>query len=69
MSRLILKDNTCYEKDLNSGAIVNRDLKTYNALRQKRKLQKEKDNEIAQIKNDVKNLTSLVEKLIQKIDK
>lgn len=69
MSRLILKDNTRYEKDLNSGAIVNRDLKTYNALRQKRKLQKEKDNEIAQIKNDVKNLTSLVEKLIQKIDK
>ena len=69
MSRLILKDNTSFEKDLSSGAIINRDIKTYNALKRKKELQKEKEEEIVELKNDVKNLTSLVEKLIQKIDK
>jgi hypothetical protein len=69
MSKLILKDNTSFEKDLSSGAIINRDIKTYNALKRKKELKKEKEKEMAELKSDVKNLTSLVEKLIQKIDK
>jgi hypothetical protein len=69
MSKLILKDNISFEKDTQTGAIINRDTKTYNALKRKKELQKEKEKEMAELKSDVKNLTSLVEKLIQKIDK
>ena len=69
MARLVLKNNTGFEKDTTTGAIVNRDTKTYKILKRKKQLQKEKEIEIEKLKSDVKNLTSLVEKLVKKIDK
>lgn len=69
MSKLVLKDNTSFEKDTLSGAIINRDTKTYNILKRKKELQNKKEEEIENLKNDVKNLTSIVEKLVKKLDK
>jgi len=69
MGRLVLKDNTAFEKDLSSGAIINRDVKRYEALKKQKELRKQQEQEFSELKNDVKNLTSLVEKLIEKIDK
>ena len=63
--RQIVKDNTDYEKDLYSGAIINRSFAQYEAARKRKKIAAEKEKEISDLKNQVNTLTSLVEKLIE----
>ena len=65
----IVDGYTNFEKDLKSGSIVNRDLKTYEILKRKKNLKNKQKEEFDELKTKVDTLTSLVEKLIEKIDK
>ena len=65
----IVDGYTNFEKDLKSGSIVNRDLKTYEILKRKKKLRNKQAEEFNELKTKVDTLTSLVEKLIEKVDK
>ena len=63
--RQIVKDNTDYEKDLYSGAIINRSRARYEAAQKRKSIAAEKEKEISDLKNQVNTLTALVEKLIE----
>ena len=65
----IVDGYTNFEKDLKSGSIVNRDLKTYEILKRKKNLKNKQAAEFNELKTKVDTLTSLVEKLIEKVDK
>ena len=58
-----------YEKDTGNGAIVNTDLRAYEILKRKKQARINKENEFNELKDKVDTLTSLVEKLIEKVDK
>jgi hypothetical protein len=60
---------TGYEKDTVNGAIVNTDLNTYNILKKRKENRIRQTKEFSELKNKVDTLTSLVEKLIEKVDK
>ena len=67
--RKIVKDNKDFEKDLKTGAIVNRNTKLYNAIKRRKEEKQKKEEEVNDLKSQVEILTSLVEKLAKKIDK
>ena len=67
--RRIVKDNTDYEKDDFTGAILNRDNNAYNNAVKRKRLRKQKEIEMNDIKSQVNDLTELVSTLIQKLDK
>ena len=67
--RKIVKENKNFEKDLTTGALINRNTKLYNAIKKRKEEKLKKENEINDLKEQVKTLTSLVEKLVNKIDK
>ncbi len=63
--RQIVKDNQDYEKDTYSGAIINRNTNHYEAAQRKKRIKVDKEKDLADLKNQVSILTSLVEKLIE----
>ena len=65
----IVDGYTNFEKDLKNGSIVNRDMKAYEILKRKKNLKNKQKEEFDELKTKVDTLTSLVEKLIEKIDK
>jgi len=67
--RKIVKDNKNFEKDLKTGAIVNRNTRLYNAIKRRKEEKQKKEKEVNDLKGQVEILTSLVEKLAKKIDK
>jgi ppGpp synthetase/RelA/SpoT-type nucleotidyltranferase len=67
--RKIVKENKNFEKDLNTGALINRNLKLYDAIKKRKEEKRKKEKEVDDLKSQVKTLTSLVEKLAKKIDK
>lgn len=69
MKNPLVKDNHKLERDLKTKAILSNDTAGYRAALAKRKLRKDKEKEFNDLKNRVDNLTSLVEKLVEKLDK
>lgn len=69
MIRQPVKNYENWEKDLHSGAIVNCDMNAYTAAKKRKYLEQEKEKEFNSLKDNVKNLTLLVEKLLEKLDK
>lgn len=69
MKNPLVKDNHKLERDLKTKAILSNDTVGYRAALAKRKLRKDKEKEFNDLKNRVDNLTSLVEKLVEKLDK
>ena len=67
--RKVVKENKNFEKDLNTGALINRNLKLYDAIKKRKEEKRKKEKEVDDLKSQVKTLTSLVEKLAKKIDK
>ena len=67
--RKIVKDYKDFEKDLKTGAIVNRNTKLYSAIKRRKEEKLKKEKEVTDLKSQVEILTSLVEKLAKKIDK
>ena len=65
----IVDGYTNFEKNLKNGSIVNRDMKAYEILKRKKNLKNKQKEEFDELKTKVDTLTSLVEKLIEKIDK
>lgn len=65
----IIENYTNYEKDTANGAIINRDTATYNAFKLRKQIRKQKNNEIENLKTQVNNLTTMVEKILFKLDK
>jgi len=54
-------------RDRNSGVILNINKSELNANRIRKEKQKEKDNEIEQLKNDVSEIKSMLNKLVEKL--
>lgn len=69
MKNPLVKENNKLERDLKTKAILSNDTVGYRAALAKRRLRKDKEKEFNELKNKVDNLTSLVERLIEKIDK
>lgn len=67
--RKIIKDNTNFEKDTFTGAILNRDRNAYKQAVKRKHLRKQKEAEMEDLRSRVSQLTSLVETLVKKIDK
>ena len=67
--RKIVKDNTNFEKDTFTGAILNRDQNAYKQVVKRKHLRKQKEAEIQNLQSQVSQLTSLVETLVKKLDK
>lgn len=54
-------------RDKNSGVILNINKSEINANRIRKEKQREKDNEIEQLKNDVSEIKSMLNKLVEKL--
>ena len=54
-------------RDRKSGVILNINRNELNANRIRKEKQREKDNEIEQLKNDVSEIKSMLNKLIEKL--
>ena len=54
-------------RDKNSGVILNINKSETNANRIRKEKQREKDNEIEQLKNDVSEIKSMLNKLVEKL--
>jgi hypothetical protein len=65
----IVKENTNFEKDMFTGAILNRDRNAYKQIKKRKRIRKQREIEIQDLKAQVSQLTSLVETLAKKIDK
>jgi len=68
-NRKIVKDNTNFEKDTFTGAILNRDQNAYAQVVKRKHLRKQKEAEMQNLQSQVSQLTSLVETLVKKLDK
>jgi hypothetical protein len=68
-NRKIVKDNTNFEKDTFTGAILNRDQNAYAQVVKRKHLRKQKEAEMQDLQSQVSQLTSLVETLVKKLDK
>ena len=68
-NRKIVKDNTNFEKDTFTGAILNRDQNAYKQVVRRKHLRKQKEAEMQDLQSQVSQLTSLVETLVKKLDK
>jgi len=55
-------------RDPHSRALINTDIDAYNAAKKRRSMIIEKNQEIADLKNDVKELKDLVYKLVSKME-
>jgi hypothetical protein len=62
----IVKDNTNLEKDMFTGAILNRDRNAYKQVVKRKQLRKQRETEMQDLKSQVAELTSLVKTLIKK---
>ena len=62
----IVKDNTNLEKDMFTGAILNRDRNAYKQVVKRKQLRKQRETELQDLKSQVAELTSLVKTLIKK---
>lgn len=69
MKRLLVKENKKLERDTQTKAILSNDVDGYRAAIARRSLRKSKEEEFNELKNKVDNLTTLVEKLVEKLDK
>jgi hypothetical protein len=69
VTRKIVKDNTNYEKDMFTGAILNRDQSAYNQAINRRHSRQQKEKQIETLQSQVDTLTTLVETLVKKLDK
>jgi hypothetical protein len=69
MKRLLVKENKKLERDTQTKAILSNDVDGYRAAIARRSLRKNKEKEFNELKNKVDNLTNLVEKLVEKLDK
>ena len=69
MKRLLVKENKKLERDTQTKAILSNDVDGYKAAIARRSLRKSKEKEFNELKNKVDNLTTLVEKLVEKLDK
>lgn len=67
--RKIVKDNTNFEKDTFTGAILNRDSNAYKQVVKRKHLRKQREAELQDLKSQVSELASLVKTLTKKIDK
>ena len=67
--RKIVKNNTNLEKDMFTGAILNRDSNAYSQAVKRKRLRKQKETELQDLKSQVSELVSLVKTLTKKIDK
>lgn len=67
--RKIVKNNTNLEKDMFTGAILNRDSNAYSQVVKRKQLRKQKETELQDLKSQVSELASLVKTLTKKIDK
>jgi hypothetical protein len=67
--RKIVKNNTNLEKDMFTGAILNRDSNAYSQVVKRKQLRKQKETELQDLKSQVSELASLVKTLTEKIDK
>lgn len=65
----IVKENTNFEKDMFTGAILNRDRNAYKQIKKRKHIRKQREIEMQDLKTQVSQLTSLVETLAKKIDK
>lgn len=65
----IVKENTNFEKDMFTGAILNRDRNAYKQIKKRKHIRKQREIEMQDLKAQVSQLTSLVETLAKKIDK
>ena len=65
----IVKENTNFEKDMFTGAILNRDRTAYKQIKKRKHIRKQREIEMQDLKTQVSQLTSLVETLAKKIDK
>ena len=65
----IVKEYKAFEKDSYTGAIINKDIAAYNLYKRKREAQKIKDLEMNNLKTKVDHLTTMVEKILLKLDK
>ena len=65
----IVKDNTNLEKDMLTGAILNRDSNAYKQAVKRQHLRKQREAELQDLKSQVSELASLVKTLTKKIDK
>ena len=65
----IVKDNTNLEKDMFTGAILNRDSNAYKKAVKRKHLRKQREAELQDLKSRVSELASLVKTLTKKIDK
>ena len=69
MKRLLVKENKKLERDTQTKAVLSNDVDGYRAAIARRSLRKSKEEEFNELKNKVDNLTTLVEKLVEKLDK
>ena len=69
MKRLLVQENKKLERDTQTKAILSNDVDGYKAAIARRSLRKSKEKEFNELKNKVDNLTTLVEKLVEKLDK
>lgn len=67
--RLKVKDNELLERDTNTQAILSNNQNGYRAALAKRRYAADRKEEINNLNNKVDELTNLVHKLIEKIDK
>ena len=69
MQRLIVKENTTLERDVDNKAILSTDKKAYRAALAKRAYIQKQKKEINNLNKKVDDLTNLVHKLVEKMDK
>ena len=69
MQRLIVKENTTLERDVDNKAILSTDKKAYRAALAKRAYTQKQKEEINNLNRKVDDLTNLVHKLVEKMDK
>lgn len=53
-------------RDTNSNAILNTDTATINAAREAKRFRKSRDNEIIELKNELREMKDLIKQLIEK---
>jgi hypothetical protein len=54
-------------RDINSNAILNTDTATINAAREAKRLRQSRNNEVVELRNEVREMKDLINKLIEKL--
>tara|TARA_B100000900_G_C20031262_1_gene494084 strand:- start:212 stop:412 length:201 start_codon:yes stop_codon:yes gene_type:complete len=66
MARKKVKEMKGFVKDTNTGAVINTNSNVFEARRNQKQMVIEKDNQIAQMQNDIEELKKLVKGLSKK---